>query len=49
VDASDDLHQCALARAVFANQAVNLSGTERKIDRIQCNCASKLLGDVCQL
>ena len=47
--AGDDLHQCALARAVFANQAVNLSGTERKIDPIQCDGASKLLGDICQL
>lgn len=45
VHPGDDLHQCRLARAVFADQAVDFTCLKRKIHRPQSRHAAERLGN----
>ncbi len=48
VDAAEDLHQRALAGAVFTDEAVDLAGQQVEIDAVKREGAAEPLGDAGQ-
>jgi hypothetical protein len=47
--AEDDVHQGRLARAIFAEQAVNLTGLYDKVNPVVCGEGAEPLGDPSKL
>jgi hypothetical protein len=47
-DAGDDFHQCALAGAVFSDDGVDFTGSDREGDAMECLDSVESAGDVAE-
>ena len=46
IDTGENVHQCGFARAVFADQCVDLAAPDLQVDVVQRSYAREFLGDV---